>query len=106
MVDKYVDLLVADDGIVLDAAGNPVLIHGRESIAQDIQHMIRESGLLIEMVGERNPERVQMKMIQLEGRIEDDVRIKPGTAVITRTDTDTFWIQATTIEYGDVEFYL
>jgi hypothetical protein len=106
MAEKYIDVLVTADGIALDSVGNPILISGRASIAQDIKHMIRESGLLIEIIGERNTERVQQKLIRLEGLIEDDVRIKPGTANITRTDNETFFITAKTLEYGDVEFYL
>lgn len=106
MDEKYIDVLVSDDGIALDSVGNPILISGRASIAQDIKHMIRESGLLIEIIGERYSERVQQNLIRLEGRIEDDVRIKPGTAKITRTDTSTFFIVAKTIEFGELEFYL
>lgn len=105
-MDKYTDLLITDDGVTLDAFGLPVLISGRASIAQDIKHMIRETGLLIEMIGERHAEKVQRKMNQLERHIEDDVRIKPGTANITRTDTETFYITAKTMEYGEIEFYL
>ncbi len=104
--EKYVDLLIDGDSIVLDQVGNPVLISGRESIAQDIKHMIRESGLLVELIGQRSSERVQLNLVRLENLVEDDIRIKPGTASITQTDTNTFWVQAKTIEYGDVEFYL
>lgn len=106
MADKYTDLLITDDQITLDSFGLPVLISGRASIAQDIKHMIRETGLLVEVIGERHPENVQRKMNQLERHIEDDTRIKPGTAKITRTDVETFFITAKTIEYGDIEFYL
>ena len=50
---KYRDLLITDDDITLDAGGYPVLVTERACIAQDIQHMIRESGLLVDLVGER-----------------------------------------------------
>ncbi len=106
MAEKYIDVLVTDDGIALDSVGNPILISGRASIAQDIKHMIRESGLLVQLIGERSTERVQLNLVRLENLVEDDVRIKPGTAKITRTDNETFWIQATTLEYGNLEFYL
>jgi hypothetical protein len=102
----YIDLLIENDSIVLDAFGLPVLIDGRASIAQDIKHMIRETGLLVEMIGERHPERVRRNMVRIEQHVENDERIKPGTALMTRTDTNTFFITAKTIEYGDVEFYL
>lgn len=106
MTEKYVDLLITGDGIDLDDFGFPRLISGRASIAQDIKHMIRETGLLVEMIGERRREKVQRKMVQIERHVEDDVRIKPGTAKVTRVDNDTFFITAKTLEYGDVEFYL
>ena len=52
--DYYRDLLISKDDMTLDANGEPVLVTGRACIAQDIQHMIRESGLLVELVGERD----------------------------------------------------
>lgn len=106
MEKKYVDLLIEGDSIVLDSVGNPILISDRASIAQDIKHMIRESGLLVEIIGQRSTERVKLNLVRLESLIEDDTRIKPGTAEITRTDNETFWVQAKTIEYGDLGFYL
>jgi hypothetical protein len=105
-MDNHVDLLVDGDSIVLDAIGVPVLISGRASIAQDLKNMIRETGYLIEMIGERSNEKVTRNMVRIETKVEEDLRIKPGTAKVTRTDNNTFFVTATTIEYGDVEFYL
>ncbi len=101
-----VDVLVVDNGIALNEVGIPILITDRACIAQDIKHMIRETGLLVEMIGERNDERVKSLMVQIESKVEDDIRIKPGTAKVTRTDTNTFYITATTLKYGGVEIYL
>lgn len=105
-MEKYTDLLIENDEIALDGFGFPQLINGRASIAQDIKNMIRETGLLVEMIGERNTEKVQRKMIQIERQVEDDERIVPGTAKVTRADNELFYITAKTIEYGNVEFYL
>lgn len=102
----YVDLLIEDDGIALDALGIPVLIDGRASIAQDIKHMIRESGLLVELIGERNREKVKRNMVRIEKRVEDDLRIRPGTAKVTRTETGTFYVTARTMKYGEIEVFL
>lgn len=106
MSGDYFDLLIASDGIVLDEFGLPLTIDARASIAQDIKHMIRESGLLIEMIGERNGEKVRSKMMRIEQLVEDDVRIRPGTARVTRTDVNSFFITAKTMKYGDVEVSL
>lgn len=102
----YVDLLIEDDGIALDELGIPIQIDGRASIAQDIKHMIRETGLLVEMIGERHPEKVKRNMVRIEQHIENDMRIRPGTAKVTRTDTGTFFVTAKTMKYGDVEVFL
>lgn len=102
----YVDLSIHSDAIQLDSFGLPLLIDGRASIAQDIKHMVRETGLLVEMVGERNAERVKRNMVRIERHVEDDARIRPGTARVTRVNTDTFYLTAQTIKYGDLEVHL
>jgi hypothetical protein len=43
-------------------------------------------------------------MQQLELMIEDDERLVPGTVEITRTDTETFFITATTEQFGVIQF--
>ncbi|WP_020411010.1 DUF2590 family protein [Hahella ganghwensis] len=102
----YIDLYIVDNDLALDAIGVPQEVDGRASIAQDIKHMIRESGLLVELIGERNGEKVALNLSRIETRVENDTRIKPGTAKVTRTDTETFLITAKTLAYGDLEFYL
>lgn len=104
--DKYTDVLVTDDGIALDEYGLPILISGRASIAQDLKHMIRETGFLVRMIGERNEEKVRSYMVQIENKVEDDLRIRPGTAKVTRVSNEVLFITATTLEYGDVGFNL
>ena len=103
---KYIDLLIVDDDINLDGATQPVLTSDRASIAQDIKHLIRESGLLVEVLGQRNAEAVQMNLTRIETLIEADSRLVPGTARVTRTDTATVFITAKTIEYGHIEVTL
>ncbi len=103
---EFVDLLVTDDDVVLDGIGVPSQIDGRSSIAQDIKHMIRETGLLIELIGERSASKIAVNMNRIEIKIENDLRIKPGTARVTRTEIGTFYMTAKTVKYGDLEFYL
>lgn len=102
---KYIDLLITDNDITLATPGVAIESHisDRASIAQDIMHMIRESGLLVSLVGQRNREAVQMNMTRIEQMMEDDLRIVPGSAKVTRTDTETFWITAKTVDYGDID---
>lgn len=102
----YFDLFIASDGVVLDEFGLPLTINGRASIAQDIKHMVRESGLLVEVVGERSGEKVKRNMVRIEQLIENDLRIRPGTARVIRTDVGEFYLTAKTMKYGDVEVSL
>lgn len=106
MSGDYFDLLIASDGIVLDAFGLPLTIDGRASIAQDIKHMIRESGLLVQMIAERSGEKVKRNMVRIEELVENDLRIRPGTARVVRTDVNEFYITAKTMKYGDIEVVL
>ena len=105
---KYNDLLITNNDITLGTSGVAIETHvsDRPSIAQDMVHMIRESGLLVSLVGQRNREAVQMNMTRIEQMMEDDERIVPGSAKVTRTDTETFWITAKTVDYGNFEVYL
>lgn len=103
---KYQDLLIINNDIALDDVGVPLGISDRASIAQDIKHMIRESGLLVELVGERDTDKVALNLQRLENLVETDVRIVPGTASVTRLDTEVFLVRARTQDYGHLEFNL
>lgn len=103
---EYYDLLIDGDSIVLDDFGLPVGVEGRASIAQDIKHMIRETGLLVQMIGERSAEKIKRGMVKIEQHIEDDERIRPGTARMIRLDNETFLVTAKTMQYGDIEVML
>jgi len=106
MTGDYFDLLIVGDSIALDQFGLPMFVTGRESIAQDIKNMIREHGYLVDMIAERNGQRIQRFMTLIEDLVENDVRIRPGTASLVRTDNDTFLLTAKTMKYGDLEFSL
>lgn len=102
----YLDILISGDSVALDNFGLPLTVEGRASIAQDIKHMVRETGLLVEMIGERNAQRIKRNMVRIEQAVENDARIRPGTARMTRLNNDTFFITAKTMKYGDLEVYL
>lgn len=108
MPDFYRDLLISEDDLALDAGGQPILVTGRACIAQDIMHMIRESALLVELIGERDVMKRKTNLVRLTLMIDQDYRIKPGTARIQEVWTDRarveFWATAETLRYGKIEF--
>ncbi|AWX99507.1 hypothetical protein A8139_05510 [Marinomonas primoryensis] len=98
----YVDLLITNDDFTLDAAGEPMLVYDADCIAQDIKHLIRESGLMVEIIGQRDNIKVQGNLQKLERMIEDDIRLVPGTIKITQIEIETFYVTATTYKYGAI----
>lgn len=86
------------------------ILTDRAVIAQDLIHMIRESGLLIEMVGERSADRRRLLAVKIILLVETDTRIIPGT-VIFNVDTVTgrtvkWTLTADTYEFGILKYTL
>ena len=102
----YVDLLIRNDDLVLDAGSLPQLVDGRASIAQDIVHMLRGSGLMVRLVAERDRFRRQDCLSQMELLLEADVRLVPGTAEIQERDGGHYLVTARTVEFGPIEVTL
>lgn len=102
-MSEYVDLLIANNDLVLDPSNQPLLIDDRASIAQDIAHMIRETGLLVTLVAERDPLRQRDCLQQLELRIEADERLVPGTARVLPQSPGKYLVTGTTLKFGDVK---
>jgi hypothetical protein len=105
-MSEYIDLLIHDNDLVLDLSRQPELIDDRASIAQDIAHMIRDSGLLVTLVAERNRLRQRDCIQQLELLVEADERLVPGTALITQLEPGKFLVTATTLKFGNIEVTL
>ncbi|WP_122280870.1 DUF2590 family protein [Pseudomonas syringae] len=99
----YVDLLIADNDLVLDLSRQPEPIEDRACIAQDIAHMIRDSGLLVTLVAERDRLRQRDCLQQLELLVEADLRLVPGTASITQLEPGKYLVTATTLQFGNLE---
>ena len=94
---QWIDILINKDrDIELDVAGMPAYTDNRASIAQDIKHMILETGILVELIGDRSREKWQSNMNRLELMVEEDVRIKPGTVKIDRPRTEILNLTADT----------
>ncbi|WP_448645604.1 DUF2590 family protein [Pseudomonas mohnii] len=105
-MSEYVDLLIVGNDFALDASRQPLPVEDRACIAQDIAHMIRESGLLVTLVAERNRLKQRDCIQQLELLVEDDVRLVPGTAQITQLEPGQYLVTAKTIKFGDIEVTL
>lgn len=102
----YVDLLIQDNDLALDPSRQPLLVDDRASIAQDIAHMIRDSGLLVTLVAERDRLRQRDCIQQLELLVEADERLVPGTARILEQDPGKYLVTARTVEFGPIEVTL
>lgn len=105
-MSDYIDLLIEHNDLVLDPSRQPLLIEDRASIAQDIAHMIRDSGLLVTLVAERSRQRQADCILQLELLVENDERLVPGTAQILQDSPGVYLVTARTLKFGDIEVYL
>lgn len=103
---KYIDICITDDDIALDAGGLPVPIADRDSIAQDIVHMIRETGLLVELVGNRSVREKARNLLLLTLEVDRDERIIPGTTEIEEVGPGSFNLMAETREFGSLALSL
>lgn len=96
---KYSDILIENDDVRSDEFGSAVIITDRDVIVQDLIHAIRESGYLIEMVGERDPERRRLLKSRIIDLAEEDLRIIPGS-ISLETDGGKWLLAGETYEFG------
>jgi len=99
MNDQFIDLLITEDDLTL-AAGEPRLATNKDCIEQDIRHMIREHGLAVQMVANRNPIDIAYLAQKIEIEMEKDVRLVPGTAQVSQITTGVFLATADTVRFG------
>ena len=105
----YIDLLITHNDLTLDASQQPLWVEDRASIAQDIAHMIRDSGLLVTLIAERDRLKQRDCIQQMELLVEADVRLVPGTARIIQPDPTLpgeYLITATTMKFGHIKVSL
>ncbi|EIY5008386.1 DUF2590 family protein [Klebsiella michiganensis] len=102
MTDKnlYIDLQIIDGNFVLNSGNEPVTCNNRDSIAQDIIHMIIESELTKQLVAERSRVLRADTLLQLEMLVETDDRIVPGTVSLNEEATGRYLITADTWDFG------
>ena len=97
----YSDIQIVNDDLALDDSQQPIFIFDRDVIAQDIRHLIRESGLLESLIGERNKNQRAIVFNKLKILVERDQRIEPGTSAIKEQATGQLLITANT-EFGPI----
>ncbi|NUU34676.1 DUF2590 family protein [Pseudomonas sp. C2B4] len=102
-MSEYLDLLIVNNDLALDPSHQPRLVDDRACIAQDIAHMIRDSGLLVTLVAERDRLRQRDCIQQLELLVEADERLVPGTARITQLEAGQYLVTAKTLKFGLIE---
>ncbi|WBA86529.1 DUF2590 family protein [Endozoicomonas sp. GU-1] len=103
--EQWHDILITDRDLALDVAGIPQQVTDRGTIAQDIKHMLMDTGLVVQLVGERSASQWQLAFNQIELQVEEDRRIIPGTVVIHRPEHNILYLTADT-ELGPVDVYI
>lgn len=104
MADElYIDLLITDRDITLNAGNEPELCSNRVSIAQDIKHALMESGLPALLIAERSPTLRADIIMQMIILVEDDVRLVPGKVYINEESSTRLTILAETYEFGPID---
>ena len=94
------DLRIAADDLVFGADGEPETISGLEVVAQDLRHRLRTSGRVADLVAEDGDNAPALAAIAFE--VEEDARIKPGTARVFVEPNGTLRVTARTLEGGDL----
>ena len=79
----YSDLRIKDDDLAVDDADQAEIITDRDCIIQDLINAIRETGYLVTMVAERNPDKRKLLLQAIVLLVEADERIVPGSVTIT-----------------------
>lgn len=104
MTDElYIDLLITDRDITLNAGNEPELCSNRVSIAQDIKHALMESGLPGLLVAERSPTLRADIIMRMTILVEDDERLVPGTIFINEETRTRLTILAETYDFGPID---
>jgi len=109
---KYFDIRMKNDDLAVDGNRQAEILTDVDVITQDIIHMIRESGYLVEMIAERKPERRKLLLMKIRLLVEEDERIVPGTVKLTEAGDNfiggrgTWTLSADTYEFGKANLQL
>ena len=97
----YSDIYMVSDDLAIDEYQQAVIIEDRDVIIQDLIHAIRESGFLVDMIAERNADKLRLLMNKIILLAEDDERIIPGTVELSG-DPDKMTLTGDTYDFGTV----
>lgn len=97
---------ITGNDLDLDVGGQPLLTSGRASIAQDIIHMIRDSGLLVDVIANRDARQRRTAMVSISIAVDNDERIVPGSTIIEEPKAGEYWLTAQTVTSGTINLKL
>lgn len=95
----FIDASVKDGTLAQQSDANLLPIINGDSVSQDIKHRLIESGLLLHLMGLRDPYRLARLQNSILITIENDERVIPGTAKFISNTDGTFFITADTYRY-------
>lgn len=95
------DLQVESGDMVFGPDDEPLFLAGTDVVAQDIQHRLLESGLVPEMVADAEDPAPTLDRMLIA--VEDDERIRPGTARATVTGSGAVTVSAETMDGGSIQ---
>ncbi|PKG57741.1 DUF2590 family protein [Shewanella sp. GutDb-MelDb] len=101
-LSQYSDLLIVDGGLSLDVGAQPNLTNTRASIAQDVKHLLMESGLVTKLLAQRSQTMRSDVYTEMELLIETDTRLVPGSIELDIRAPQLIAITATTYEFGNI----
>lgn len=101
-LSKYSDLLIVDGALSLDIGAQPNLTNTRASIAQDVKHMLMESGLVTKLLAQRSATLRSDVYTEMELLVETDTRLVPGSIALDIRTPELIAITATTYEFGQL----
>ena len=103
MADEY-DLKIVDGDLAFGPDDEPVFVADAAAVAQDVKHRLEESGLTAELVGDDADPQSVLDAIAFE--VEEDLRIKPGTAAAEVTAPGKVSVTAKTMDDVEIQVEL
>ena len=89
------DLSIVNGDLAFGADGEPLFLADADAIAQDIKHRLEALGLTVDLVGDDAPAGGVLRRIAFA--VEEDTRIRPGTAGVQLVAPGNVQVQAQTV---------
>jgi hypothetical protein len=98
------DLWIVEGDLDFGPDGEPLFLADAHAIAQDVKHRLEERGLTVALVSEDGDPKAAHRRIALE--VEEDTRIRPGTASVTAAGGGAFTTRAATLSGDEIALTL